>query len=218
MWILGLLLALFACFMAWRTPAAAKLPWTLGAVGLALLMAAWTFFGGSESRPPAPPGHLVDQFFEGGRVLGETIAASVPGGGPIIVLGKPSALPPTYRQLHDRQMEGLRRALPAARFPLVPFDLARDSGISALVGRGETIGAAEIALFDARSPDAAAVVVLDYGLESGDAATRQGPPVYVISIGEPGNLQALVDRGQARAGVVIPVGPDRPGASPEVIR
>lgn len=218
MWILGLLLALFACFMAWRAPAATKLPWTFGAVCLALFIAAWTFFGGSERRPPAPPEHLVDRFLEGGRVLGETIAGSVPGGGQILVLGRPSALPPTYRQLHDRQMEGLRQALPAARFTLVPFDLACEAEISPLVSRGEAIGPAEIALFTARSPGAAAVVVLDYGFESASATARQGPPVYIISIGEPGNLQVLVDRGQVRAGVVIPVGPDNKGAAPAVIR
>ena len=126
------------------------------------------------------------------------------GGGQILVLGRPSALPPTYRQLHDRQMEGLRQALPAARFTLV--------------SRGEAIGPAEIALFTARSPGAAAVVVLDYGFESASATARQGPPVYIISIGEPGNLQVLVDRGQVRAGVVIPVGPDNKGAAPAVIR
>ena len=140
------------------------------------------------------------------------------GGGQILVLGRPSALPPTYRQLHDRQMEGLRQALPAARFTLVPFDLACEAEISPLISRGEAIGPAEIALFTARSPGAAAVVVLDYGFESASATARQGPPVYIISIGEPGNLQALVDRGQVRAGVVIPVGPDNKGAAPAVIR
>ena len=211
-------MALFACFMAWRAQSTAKLPWALGAVALALIMAAWTLFDGSERRPPAPPEHLVDSFLAGGRALGGAIAASLPGGGQILVLGRPSVLPPTYRQLHDQQMEGLRQALPAPAFELVPFDLARDPEITPLVNRGGTIGPAEIALFTARSPGAAAVVVLDYGFESAGGSAREGPPVYVVSIGAPGNLQELVDRGLARAGVVIPIGQESKGTAPVVVR
>lgn len=217
MWILGLILTLAACLAAWRAPSAAKFPWAFGAVALALGMAAWTFFGGGERRPPAPPEHLVDGFLDGGRALGGAIAASLPAGGPILVLGRPSVLPPTYRQLHDRQMEGLRQALPAPAFELVPLDLAQEREISPLISRGETIGPEEIALFTARMPGASAVVVLDYGLAGAGGPAPQGPPVYVFSVGAPDKVQELVERRLARAGVVIPVGPESKGAAPVVV-